>query len=365
MATAVEEIGAFRDALLAWYEGNRRDLPWRHTRDPYAILVSEILLQQTRTAAAESYYRRFMDRFPTPHALAEAGPEEVLHAWEGLGYYGRARRLHAAAKEIVKVHGGLVPRRPDVLRTLPGVGPYTAGAVASIAYEQKAPAVDGNVTRVLARVYRIEEDVGLSSTKRLIRARATRLVPDRVPGTFNQAFMELGALVCLPRKPRCKACPIRPWCQARAARVETTLPRRGKVSAVPTLAAVFALLERHDKVLLVRRGEDELLGGLWALPGGELAGTESPGRGLRRLLRERHGVRARPGPEIGRHVHTFSHKRWDAVAIRCELEEDPILSAHQRWIRREELGDLPLVPFHRAFLEEHGSPSLEAFTVER
>ncbi len=359
----MEDLGAFRDALLGWYEDNRRDLPWRHTKDPYAILVSETLLQQTRIAAAASYYRRFMARFPTVQALAQADSEEVLHVWEGLGYYRRARLLHAAAQEIVKAHGGRVPSHPESLRALPGVGPYTAGAVASIAYGHRAPAVDGNVTRVLARVYRIEEEVTQSSTKRLIRARATRLVPDGEPGTFNQALMELGALVCLPRRPQCEACPVLPWCQARATGVETSLPRRGKVPAVPTVTAVFALLERHDKVLLVRRAEDELLGGLWALPGGEVAETESSGEGLRRLLRE-HGVNAHPGPEIGRTVHTFSHKRWNAIALRCELEGDPTPGPDQRWVRREKLGDLPLVPFHRAFLERSDSPSLEAFTAE-
>ncbi|MEE9592249.1 MAG: A/G-specific adenine glycosylase, partial [Thermoplasmata archaeon] len=309
----MEDVGAFRDALLAWYGDSRRDLPWRRTKDPYAILVSEVLLQQTRIATAESYYRRFMDRFPTLQALARADSEEVLHVWEGLGYYHRARRLHVAAKEIVRNHGGRVPRHPDALRALPGVGPYTAGAVASIAFGHRTPAVDGNVTRVLARVYRIEEDVTRSSTKRLVRAHATRLVPDGEPGTFNQALMELGALVCLPKRPRCEACPVLPRCQARATRVETSLPRRGKASAVPTVAAAFALLERGDEVLLVRRAEDQLLGGLWALPGGEVAGTDSPEQELLRLLRERHGVNARPGPEIGHQIHTFSHKRWDAV----------------------------------------------------
>jgi A/G-specific adenine glycosylase len=360
----VEDLGAFQDALLAWYRNSRRDLPWRRTKDPYAILVSEVLLQQTRIAAAESYYRRFMDRFPTLQALARGDPEEVLHVWEGLGYYHRARRLQAAAKEIVRNHGGRIPRHPDALRALPGVGPYTAGAVASIAYGHRTPAVDGNVTRVLARVYRIEEDVTQASTKRLVRDHATRLVPDEEPGTFNQALMELGALVCLPRRPRCETCPVLPWCQARAARVETSLPRRGKISAVPTVAAAFALLERGNEVLLVRRAEDELLGGLWALPGGEVAEGKSPELELRRLLRERHGVNARPGPKIGHQIHTFSHKRWDAVALRCELEGDPVPRSNQRWVRRGELGDLPLVPFHRAFLERSDSTSLEAFPVE-
>ncbi|MFQ5987051.1 MAG: A/G-specific adenine glycosylase, partial [Thermoplasmata archaeon] len=351
-------------ALLAWYADNRRDLPWRRTRDPYAILVSEVLLQQTRIAPGESYYRRFMARFPTVEALAQANSEEVLQEWEGLGYYRRARLLHAAAQEIVSHHNGCVPKDPDVLRALPGVGPYTAGAVASIAYGHPTPAVDGNVTRVLARLYRIEEDVTRSPTQRSILARATRLVPGRDPGTFNQALMELGALVCRPKAPRCGACPVIRWCRARASGMETSLPRRRKPSPVPTVTAVFALVQRRGEVLLVRRPEDELLGGLWALPGGEVAEGELPTEGIRRLLREHPGVVARPGPEIGRHMHMFSHRRWDAIALRCELEGDPPLGPDVRWVPRRELGDLPLVPFHRAFLERRASPSLEAFVPE-
>lgn len=355
---------AFRDALMAWYEDNRRDLPWRHTDDPYAILVSEILLQQTRIAAGEPYYRRFMARFPTVQALAKADLEDVLRVWEGLGYYRRAKLLHAAAKEIVSHHHGRVPTDIEALRALPGVGPYTAGAVASIAFGQPTPAIDGNVTRVLTRLYRVEEDVTRFSTKRLILARATGLVPNLNPGTFNQALMELGALVCLPKAPRCKACPVIRWCQARAGGVQAALPHRGPPSSVPTVAAVFGLLERNGEVLLVRREEGELLGGLWGLPGGEMADDEAPTQGLRRLLRERHGLKAHPGPEIGRLIHTFSHKRWDVVGLRCSLDDDPPLRPHQRWVPRENLGDLPLVPFHRRFLEQGTAPSLDTFIAK-
>ncbi|MFQ6012695.1 MAG: A/G-specific adenine glycosylase [Thermoplasmata archaeon] len=360
----MKETEAFRRALMAWFVDNRRDLPWRHTRDPYAILVSEVLLQQTRIGAGEAYYRRFMARFPTVQALAQADLDDVLQVWEGLGYYRRARLLHAAAKSIVEHHDGRVPRDPEALRGLPGVGPYTAGAVASIAFGRPTPAVDGNVTRVLARLDCVEEGITQAATKRRILARATHLVPAQDPGTFNQALMELGALVCLPRAPRCGRCPVVAWCQARAAGRETALPQRGKPSPVPTVTAVFAVMERQGEVFMVRREEDELLGGLWALPGGEVAEGELPAEGIRRLLRERPGVEAHAGPEIGRHVHTFSHKRWDAIALRCELDGDPPLGPNQRWVPPRELGDLPLVPFHRAFLERRTSPSLEAFIAE-
>ncbi len=357
----MDDPKAFRRALLAWYQKNRRDLPWRRTRDPYAILVSEVLLQQTRIRAGESYFQRFMARFPTVQVLAHAALDEVLRVWEGLGYYRRARLLHAAAKEIVEHHGGQVPREVTALVGLPGIGPYTAGAVASIAYGQPVPAVDGNVTRVLARLHRIEEDIALAATKAQVLDQATRLVPRRDPGTFNQALMELGALVCLPKVPRCDQCPVVAWCAARAVDEETSLPCRGPRSAVPSMIAVFALLEGPEGVLLVRRGRDELLGGLWALPGGEITQEESPEDGLRRLVRVKYGLEIEPGPEIGRHVHTFSHKRWDAIGIRCSAVGAHASPPDMRWVPRDGLDRIPLVPFHRAFLGRGRSPSLEAF----
>ncbi|MEE9163823.1 MAG: A/G-specific adenine glycosylase [Thermoplasmata archaeon] len=351
----------FRRALLAWYAKNRRDLPWRRTQDPYAILVSEVLLQQTRIRAGESYFRRFMARFPTVQDLARATMDEVLRVWEGLGYYRRARLLHAAAKEIVTRHKGRVPRDTDALTALPGVGPYTAGAVASIAYGQSVPAVDGNVIRVLARLHRIPENVTLAATKARILDEATDLVPRRDPGTFNQALMELGALVCLPKVPRCGECPVVVWCAARAAGEETSLPRQGRRSPIPSVTAVFGLVGRPEGVLLVRRGRDELLGGLWALPGGEITPEESPEDGLRRLWREKHALEVEIGPEIGRHVHTFSHKRWDAIGIRCNPVGAQALPPDMRWVPWDGLDRLPLVPFHRTFLESGKSPSLETF----
>ncbi|MDX1534752.1 MAG: A/G-specific adenine glycosylase [Thermoplasmata archaeon] len=356
----MDDREGFRRALLTWYKENRRDLPWRRTQDPYAILVSEILLQQTRIRTGESYFQRFMARFPTVEALAQAQPDEVIRVWEGLGYYRRAHRLHAAAKEIVKRHGGRVPRQVGALLTLPGVGPYTAGAVASIAYGEPVPAVDGNVTRVLARLRRIQEDVTRSATRTRVAGEATELVPLHDPGTFNQALMELGAMVCLPRNPRCPRCPVVAWCQARAAGEETSLPHRSRRTPVPLVAAVFGLVERPGQVLLVRRAEDDLLGGLWALPGGEIASEESPKDGIRRVLLEGYGWEVEPGPEVGRHAHTFSHKRWDAVGIRCHPVSIRLAGREARWVRRADLDDLPVVPFHREFLRALGVRSLEA-----
>lgn len=360
MRRGMEDPAGFRHALLAWYADRRRDLPWRHTSDPYAILVAEVLLQQTRVETGEAYYRRLLERFPSVESLADAQEEEVLRVWEGLGYYRRARHLHRAAQEIVAKHEGRVPRDPEVLESLPGVGPYTAGAVASIAYGVPVPAVDGNVTRVVSRLYAVEEDVTRTTTQRRIRRKAADLVPAQDPGAFNQALMDLGAQVCLPRRPRCAACPVTSWCEARSRGVEGSLPRTPRRKEVPTVAAAFALVEREGRILLVRREADDLLGGLWALPGGELRPDEVPEQGLRRLVREQCGAAVRAEAPVGSHRHTFSHRRWAARAFRCRLV-DKSDAGKGRWVPREELADLPLVPFHRDFLDRSADPSLDDF----
>src|SRR5438093_5760054 len=197
-----------RARLLRWYDANRRDLPWRHTRDPYRILVAEYLLQRTRIASGTPYYERFLERFPTVRDLAAAPLDDVLAVWEGLGFYGRARNLHAAAQSIVQRHGGEVPRSYDELESLPGIGPYTAGAVASIAFGLPVPAVDGNVTRVIARLFRIRSDVTRPNARRRIAELAADLVSVDRAGAFNQSMMELGATICTPTSPACERCRV-------------------------------------------------------------------------------------------------------------------------------------------------------------
>src|SRR2546425_981386 len=263
-----------RSRLLAWYAANRRDLPWRRTKDPYRILVAEYLLQRTRIASGTPYYERFLVRFPTVQDLAAASLDDVLAVWEGLGFYGRAKRLHAAAHVIVAEHAGKVPPSYETLAALPGIGPYTAGAIASIAFGIAAPAVDGNVLRVLARLFRIREDVARLVVHRRIVELAATLVSRDAPGSFNQAIMELGATICTPTRPACDRCPLENQCLARAAGEEHEIPitaNRKRPRAVPV---AFALVEAKGHVLLVRRESGTLLGGLWALPGGEVPSRE-------------------------------------------------------------------------------------------
>lgn len=255
--------------VVAHFRSVHRDLPWRRSRDPYAIWVSEIMLQQTRVAAVVPYYERWMARFPTVTALAEAPLDDVLAAWSGLGYYSRARNLHRGAQEVVAHHGGALPASAAALRALPGIGPYTAGAIASIAFAQPEPLVDGNVARVLARLYAIDIDIKSSAASSTLWRLAGELVPGDAPGDFNQGLMELGATVCTPLGPTCLLCPLTALCRARAQGREHELPRmpaRKRPHELPLIDATALWIERRGKLLLARRTPEGLYGGLWELP---------------------------------------------------------------------------------------------------
>jgi A/G-specific adenine glycosylase len=260
---------AVAERIVAWYRRNRRDLPWRRTADPYAVWVSEIMLQQTRIGVVIPYYQRWMQRFPSAAALAEAPLDDVLAAWSGLGYYSRARNLHRGAREVATRWAGRMPTSAADLRALPGIGRYTAGAIASIAFDQREPVVDGNVARVLARLHAIEEDVKSSAAARRLWQIAGDLVPADAPGDFNQGLMELGQELCTPQAPRCDACPVADLCAAHATGRTAELPvvaPRTRDADKPLLAARAAWIERRGRVLLARRRPEGLFGGLWELP---------------------------------------------------------------------------------------------------
>lgn len=294
--------------LLAWYGRNKRDLPWRRTTDPYRIWVAEIMLQQTRVETALPYYERFLKTFPDVCALAGARQEAVLKAWEGLGYYSRARHLHEAARVVVRRHGGRIPDDPDGLRSLPGVGAYTAGAILSIAFGRRVAAVDGNVLRVIARLFAIEDPVDRGRTRKRIVEIAARLVPADEPGHYNQALMDLGSAVCTPRSPDCPTCPLGKICKARRTGSQHTIPAKRQPAAVPRREAAVALIANdRGELLLARRPSRGLLGGLWRFPGGVLREGETPAAGLRRLLREELGLRGFPGKALFSVEHGYSH----------------------------------------------------------
>lgn len=278
-----EHLAAIRGPLLAWYDRQKRDLPWRRTRDAYAIWLSEVMLQQTQVATVIPYWERFLARFPTVEALAAAPLEEVLAGWKGLGYYSRARNLHRAAQEVVSRFGGKLPATAAELLTLPGFGRYTSGAVASIAFGEEAPLVDGNVARVLSRLFEVEGLPGDKAREARLWALAGALVKGERPGDFNQALMEHGATVCRPESPLCLLCPVREVCLAeRHGRVDELPP--AKVRAAPKrLTLALAVWAHGDTLLFARREEKGLFGGLWELPAAEVDAEDSDAEAARKL----------------------------------------------------------------------------------
>lgn len=309
---------AVRKALLRWYDAQKRELPWRATRDPYAIWVSEIMLQQTRVDTALPYYERFLSRFPSAEALAAATEDEVLSAWSGLGYYRRARLLHAGVREVVARYGGEVPSDPAARLALPGVGRYTAGAIGSIAFDREEPIVDGNVARVLSRMHGVDTPLGRADTERRFWAEAEALVKGPRPGDLNQALMELGALVCTPRQPSCEACPVRKSCVAHGqARVdELPVPKKKKPPRRASLVATVATRgAEHDTEVWLVRGGGTLFGGLWGVP---MAETSAPDRDQARAALGDAGASARvSATAAGVVTHVLSHRRLEVTVFRA------------------------------------------------
>ena len=335
-------------ALLAWVEeGNLRLLPWRvEPRDPYAVWVSEIMLQQTQTATVIPYLQRWLERFPTVEVLAAADQADVLKAWEGLGYYSRARNLHKAAQQIVKEHDGRLPADRQALLALPGIGRYTAGAILSIAFVQRAAVLDGNVRRVLARVYDVEEDVGRSATETHLWHLAEALVEavePRQAGPLNEALMDLGSTICLPQAPRCLLCPLHAACLARQRGMQEERPVRTARKPLPHFDVTAAVLRRPgypEQFLIAQRPPEGMLGGLWEFPGGKRHNGESLRYCLRREMQEELGVEVAVGRPVVSVKHAYTHFRITLHAFECELlagEPQSVVVADWRWVTLDDL----------------------------
>lgn len=327
--------------LLAWYERHRRELPWRDEPDPYRVWVSEVMLQQTQVATVVPYYQRFLERFPSLADLAAAPLDEVLKAWEGLGYYARARNLHAAARQVMTDHDGRLPESYAALRRLPGFGEYTAGAVASIAFGERVPAVDGNVKRVLARLLAITDDVSRSPTARRLREVAAELVPAERPGDFNQALMELGAMLCTPTSPRCLLCPARGECQGLAQGIQESLPAKASRPQRPHYDVTAAVIRHEDgRFLIAQRRPDAMLGGLWEFPGGKCQPGEALPDCLRREIREELSLEIEVGQYLTTIQHGYTHFRISLHVFECRhLVGEPraLDCADWRWVGLSEL----------------------------
>lgn len=327
--------------LLDWYARHGRDLPWRRTDDAYHIWVAEVMLQQTQVGTVIPYYEQFLGHFPTVEALASAELDAVLKAWEGLGYYARARNLHAAAREVVEQNGGRIPDTWDELLRLPGIGQYTAGAIASIAFGECRPAVDGNVRRVLSRLYAIQQPIDGNRTRRHLHVLASQLVPEDRPGDFNQAFMDLGALICTPHNPACLLCPLNRVCSARASGLENALPKRTPRKSIPHYNATAGVIWNGDgQVLLAQRPRGGMLGGLWTFPGGRQKSSEGLAACLRRSIEQMLGIEIRVGEPIVAVDHAYTHFRVTVHAFYCyhESREPQALGySSWQWVRLGEL----------------------------
>ncbi len=313
--THVPPLPPLSSLLLPWWNETRADLPWRRTADPYAIWIAEVMLQQTQIATVIPYYERWLARFPTVRALAAAPLDDVLKAWEGLGYYSRARNLHAAAQRIVADYEGQLPNTVKELMGLPGIGRYTAGAVASIAYGVPAPVLDGNVIRVLSRVFDVADDVTQTATRHHLWQLAGDLVPQERPGDFNQALMELGQLICLPQAPRCLLCPLAAVCLARQRGTQLERPVRPPRRQTPHYDVVAAIIWREGRpsatgqFLIAQRPHDGLLGGLWEFPGGKVEPGETLPDALRREIDEELALEIAPGDFLVEVAHAYTHFR--------------------------------------------------------
>ncbi len=339
-----QNLEQIRAPLLKWYRRHRRNLPWRDESDPYRIWLSEAMLQQTQVTTVIPYYHRFLDRFPTVDDLAAASLEEVLKAWEGLGYYARARNLHKAAHEITEKWGGRFPTNQADLRSLPGFGQYTAGAVASIAFGQVVPAVDGNVRRVLARLFAIREDISRGPAARRLPEIAAALVDPAAPGDWNQALMELGATVCLPQTPKCLLCPVSELCQGRKLGLERQLPLKPVKKALPHYDVTAAVISRNGKVLIAQRPLEGMLGGLWEFPGGKQKPGETLAECLKREIQEELGLEIQVGRPVVSVKHSYTHFKITLHAFYCRLlkgQPQALEVADWRWVTWEELDSFP------------------------
>lgn len=326
----------FSQELLDWYEINKRDLPWRRHRDPYYIWVSEIMLQQTRVDTVIPYFHRFIERFPTIQSLADAPEDDVLKCWEGLGYYSRARNLQAAARQVTEQYDGVMPSGKDEVSGLKGIGPYTSGAIRSIAFNIPAAAVDGNVMRVLSRYFLIEEDIMKVKTRTKMEDLVLTLVPDGRASDFTQALMELGALICTPKSPKCLVCPVMEHCSARLEGKEESLPIKTKAKPPRPEYRLTAIVEgtgvHEGKILIRKRPAAGLLAGMWELPhvivsaDGSSVPAAMPEETAMVRLRDallEDGVPVQPIGHVMDAEHTFSHIQWNMGVYRCKWQDVP------------------------------------------
>lgn len=357
----IPNINAVRRALLTWYQENQRNLPWRQTRDSYKIWVSEVMLQQTQVNTVIPYYLKFADKFPTVHTLAAAKQQAVLKLWEGLGYYSRARNLHRAAGRVVKDFNGKLPADWKAMRSLPGVGDYIAAAVLSIAYNLPFAVVDGNVKRVLARLLKIDAPVNQSSSTEEFKSAADKLLVKEDPGTFNQAVMELGATLCKPAAPYCGTCPLQVFCKAYRSATVDIYPKRLKTKPVPLHRLTAGVVFKNGKVLITRRRNDGLLGGLWEFPGGKILPNETAEKACARELKSSVNLSVKNCRHLTRIHHAYTHFKITLDVVICDYRSGRVAlngPVDYHWVTMDELAAYPFPKANLKFI-----PKLKALTA--
>jgi A/G-specific adenine glycosylase len=333
-----------QNQLLSWFKKHRRPLPWRTHPSPYATWISEIMLQQTQVRQVEPYYLRFINLFPNVRVLAEASLEKVLKAWEGMGYYSRARHLHQAAQMIIQHYDEEVPAQLEALLQLPGIGRSTAGAILSLAFNQPLPVLDGNIRRVLSRFFCLNGGPGKDPAGNTLWETAAALLPSRNPGMFNEALMELGALTCSPKKPACPDCPLKKACGAYESGEPERFPAKKPAKAIPHYDVAAAVIKNRGKMLITQRPEKGLLGGLWEFPGGKKEAGESLEECLKREIREELGIEIRVEEKFIAVRHAYSHFRITLHCFFCRKVKGRLRALEVqdfRWVRPDELDRFP------------------------
>ncbi|WP_077620862.1 A/G-specific adenine glycosylase [Bacillus sinesaloumensis] len=345
-------INAFQRDLIEWFEKEQRDLPWRQDQDPYKVWVSEIMLQQTRVDTVIPYFENFVSKFPTIEDLAKAEEEKVLKAWEGLGYYSRVRNLHAAVKEVAETYGGKVPNTVGEISSLKGVGPYTTGAILSIAYGIPEPAVDGNVMRVLSRILSVWDDIAKPKTRQLFEDIVREIISKENPSAFNQALMELGALICVPQNPACLLCPVQEHCKAFAEGVQKELPVKSKKKAPRAISMAAVVLKNEDgKLLIHKRPEKGLLANLWEFPNDEIiSDLQTPKEQLTEFLKTGYEVDAKIGQAFTTIEHVFSHLIWNITVFEGEIKGEIHETDHLKLVSLDELEAFTFPVSHQKIL---------------
>ena len=341
--------------LLEWYGKSKRDLPWRKTKDIYAVWLSEVMLQQTQVATVIPYYRRFLERFPTVDHLARASEQEILKLWEGLGYYSRIRNMHRAAEQVKEEHNGEIPETPGEFRQLPGVGPYIAAAVLSIARDIPLPVVDGNVMRVYTRFRGIADDIRKNSTRSRIYRELLEIIPSYSPGDFNQAFMELGALVCTPKAPSCTVCPLKENCTAFTTASIPNYPFKSPYAKIPRYNVSIGIIFKGNKFYIQKRPSKGHLGGLWEFPGGKAEEGETPEQTLLRECREELGGDMEILEKLRTVRHGYSHFKIEMAVFICRPAGEKIQprEGHPfRWITIDELDHYPFPGANHKFFPD-------------